>query len=311
MGTAQREGRSYSAAHFVLELDGTEVVGIIRSVDGGSVKSEIMTYQMGENYDLWRQIGKPKYEDIKLELSMSLSKGFYQWIQSFFSGKVDRRNGAVCAADFQYAERARREFRDAIISEITMPKLDGSDRNACYMNATIAPEVLRFARGTGRSLQPQIGMLRQKHWSPANFRLVLDGPLREKAARCTKIDSFTIKQQAHEYHSGDKRDPIRVPGMIEFPNITFYVPEADAEPFIDHFTKFAINGVKQTQPRLTGAIEMMDNSNSELCTIKLQGIDIASISADKSEAGSENIKEVKIEISVERMDFQYQAEGQG
>lgn len=305
MATSNQANRAYSAAHFVLELDGKKDIGIIRSVDGGGVKSEIMTYQMGDTHDLWRQISKPKYEDLKLEFSMSFSKEFYDWIRSFFQGEVVRKNGAIVAGDFHYKERARREFQEALISEITFPKLDGGDKNACYMQATIAPEILRFAKGSNADLQPVIGQLRQKLWSAANFELTIDGPFRDKCRRCTKIDSFTIKQQVQEYHCGEQRDPIRVPGPLEFPNITFYIPESDAQPFIEHYTKYGIGGDLQMSPRLTGAIEMRDNSASELCTVNLYGIDIASVSADKSEAGSDSVKEAKIEISVERMDFAY------
>ena len=135
--------------------------------------------------------------------------------------------------------------------------------------------------------------------------------MKEKCRRCTKIESFTIKQQVHEYHSGDKRDPLRVPGFLEFPNITFYVPEADAQPFIDHYTEYGIGGKRQMMPRLTGSIDMKDNSGDELCSVSLFGIDIANITADKAEAGSDNMKTVKIEISAENMSFKYEAHGVG
>ena len=300
--------RAYSAAHYVLELDGKKDIGLIRSVDGGGVKSEIMTYHMGHTHELWRQIGKPKYEDLKLEFSMSFSDEFYNWIKFFFEGKIERRNGAIVAGDFHYKERARREFQEAMISEITFPKLDGSDKNACYMQATIAPETLRFAPGSGNDIQAQIGQLNQKLWTASNFRLTLDGGgLNDSTGRVTKIDSFTIKQTVQEYHMGNRRDPLRLPGILEFPNITFYVPESDSKPFTDHFTKYAMSGTKQLLPRITGAIEMQDNAASELCRVELAGIDIANISADKSEAGSDKIKEVKVEITVESMSFKYQA----
>lgn len=300
--------RAYSAAHYLLELDGKKDIGLIRSVDGGGVKSEIMTYQMGHNHDLWRQIGKPKYEDLKLEFSMSFSDEFYNWIKFFFEGKIERRNGAIVAGDFHYKERARREFQEAMISEITFPKLDGSDKNACYMQATIAPETMRFAPGSGGDIQANIGSLNQKLWTASNFRLTLDGGgLTNSTDRVTKIDSFTIKQTVQEYHMGNRRDPLRLPGILEFPNITFYIPESDSKPFTDHFTKYAIEGKPQLLPRITGAIELQDNAASELCRVELFGVDIANVSADKSEAGSDKIKECKVDISVESMKFKYKA----
>jgi hypothetical protein len=308
--TSSTQGRAYSAAHFVLELDGNNVVGVIRSVDGGGVKSEIMTYQMGTNFDQWRQIGKPKYEDLKIEFGMSMSNEFYNWIKDFFGGVVVRRNGAILAGDFHFQERARREFQQALISEITFPKLDGSDKNPCHMTATLVPETLRFARGSSRNLETAIGKMTQKLWTSANFQFQLDG-FEAACRRVTKIDSFTIKQQIHEYHAGNLRDPQRVPGILEFPNIVFYVPEVDAEPFIKHYTKHGIEGTPQVAARHSGSITCIDNSGADLCTVTIKGVDIASVAPEKQDATSEDIKLVKIELAVESMAFSYSSGATG
>ncbi|WP_428261591.1 phage tail protein [Haliangium sp.] len=304
MPATQNANRAYSAAHFVLELDGNNSVGVIRSVDGGGVKSEIMTYQMGDNHDLWRQISKPKYEDLKIEFGMSMSKEFYNWIKAFFDGEVVRKNGAVVAGDFHYKERARREFQEAIISEISFPKLDGGDKNPCYMTASLAPETLRFAKGTMRDLETTIGKMNQKLWTSANFELRLDG-FEAACKRITKVDGFTIKQQVHDYHAGNQRDPLRVPGLLEFPNITFYVPEADAQAFIDHFNEFGIGGKVQKPARHTGGIVCRDHAANDLCTVSLKGVDIASVVPEKSDSTSEEIKQVKVELAIESMAFDY------
>lgn len=306
MANINQEKRPYGAAHFALELDGKkDSIGVIRSVDGGWAKSEIMTYQHGDSLEFWKQIGKPKYEDLKVEFGMSFSDEFYDWIKSFFTGNVLRKTGAIVAADFYYKERSRREFENAMISEITMPGLNGGDKNAIYMQATIVPETLRFVKPGGGTLPAnKVGQFKQKLWSAANFSFELGGGLAEACRYCTRIDSFTIKQQTHEYHSGEQREPIRVPGILEFPNITFYVPEANVQPFIDRYNKYGMQGELQTS-RLTGQIEIRDNKKSALCTITLQGVEIASISSDKGESGSDKIKESKIEISVESLEFKY------
>src|SRR3954469_16389870 len=106
--------RAYAAAHFALELDGKDKVGLFRSVEGGGVKADVMTYQYGaydtEGYKRWRQLGKPKFDDIKLQVGRAMSKPFYLWLGEFFKGEASRKTGAIVAADFYYNERARREF---------------------------------------------------------------------------------------------------------------------------------------------------------------------------------------------------------
>jgi hypothetical protein len=173
------------------------------------------------------------------------------------------------------------------------------------MTATIVPETLRFARGSSSKIQANFGEA-QRLWTPANFELRLDG-FGEATRRVTKIDGFTIKQQVHEYHAGNLRDPVRVPGLLEFPNLSFYVPEADAQVFIDHYTKHGIEGNPQAPTRHTGSIVCLDNAGEELCTVTLKGVDIAHIAPEKQDASSEEIKLVKVEVAVEDMKFEYKS----
>jgi phage tail-like protein len=296
--------RAYSAGHFALELDQSEIAGFVRSVEGGGVKSEVLTYHMGSNADQWKQLATPRYEDIKMQVGMSMSKTFYDWIASFFAGKVVRKNGAILAADFHYLERARREIADVLVSEVTIPKFDASDRSPCYMGVTLVPERVRFAPGSMRPLAPTISAASQKLWTPNHFALVI-GPFAHATRRVTKIDSFTIKQQILEYRSGNQLDSVRVPSRVVFPNLTFYLPEADARPLIDHFTRRVIDGKPAPATRIDGAITALDAVGLPLCIISLYGIDIASLGPDKSDSTSQDIKQVKVEIAVERMNFEY------
>ena len=307
VGKQSQLSRVYSAAHFVLELDDNKPVGFPRSVEGGGVQAEVMTHHGGGHiYDM-RQLGKPKYEDLKCQFGMSMTEPLYKWIESFFVGKVIRKSGAIAAGDFQFVERARRVFSNALISELTFPKLDGADKNPCYLTIGLSPETIRFAKGSERKMPTEIGDVnRQKVWTPANFRFTIDDtPLKDACRRVSKVDGFTIKQKILEYHGGGLRDSVRAPGILEFPNLTFYVPEADAGPFIDHFTHVVINGKGQAPARHTGSIVIQDHTHADLCEVKLGGIDIFNVAPDKSDAGSEEIKQVKIEITVESMKFNY------
>ncbi len=266
------------------------------------MKAEIQTYQQGGNAHLLRQLGKPKYDDLKVEVGMSMSKVFYTWIEGFFAGTVIRKNGAIAAGDFHYVERARTEFKEALISELAFPKLDATDKNACYMTVTLVPEILELSKGGGKDLEREKGGTKQKLWTAANFEFLLDG-FEAACRRVTKVDGFSIKQQILEYDCGGRRNPIRVPGTLEIPGMTFYVPEVDALPFIKHFSAHAVKGA--TPKRMAGSISMKDHAGNELCMIELKGVDVASVSPEKSSAVSEEIKQVKIEISVEEMTFKY------
>jgi phage tail-like protein len=306
---ASNQNRAYAAAHFALELDGKDSVGLFRSIEGGGVRADVMTYQNGANYDRWRQLGKPKFEDIKLQVGMSMSEPFYLWLADFMKGVPTRKNGAIVAADFYYNERARRDFKEGMIKELTFPKLDGSDKNAAYMVVALAVEEIVFLKGTGKKLDAPTGFDKQKLWTACNFRFQLDDYV-DACSRVTKVDSFTVKQNVAEYHAGGRKGAIKTPTAVEFPNIVFYVPEADAQPFFDHMAKrvgFGGHGNGQVRPgaAMNGSLETFDNAGKTLFTLAYKGADIISVTPEKSDAGSEEIKQVKVELYTESMEFSY------
>jgi phage tail-like protein len=306
--TADRNA-AYSAAHFALELDKSTDLAPFRSIEGGNVKIDVMSYQMGQYYDRWRQLGKPKFEDIKLQVGMAMSQPFYAWIKDFFIGTPTRKDGAIIAADFYYKERARREFTNAIIKELTFPKLDAQDKSAVYMSIALAVENIVFQKGGGQVLKIGKGFDIQKLWTACNFHFTIQG-FEQPCKRVTKIDSFTIKHNVTEYHMGGQLAPIKVCTPIDFPNLAFYLPEPDAQPFIDHFSDetqlHVMNRVDKKSP-LHGSIVTYDNHGKTLCTLQFTGADIFAITPDKADASSEEFKQVKIEIYTEGMTFDYPA----
>jgi phage tail-like protein len=301
----QLTSRPYSAAHFGLELDSQNLVGFLRSLEGGNLKADVMTYQMGSTSELWKQAGRPKYEDIKVQCGMAMSGAFYEWIAEFFAGKQDRRNGAILAADFWYVERARRRFQDALISEIAFPKVDAADKNPAYMTVTIVPEILEFQKGSGARLPVEPDPTPEKLWTACNFDFQID-QFPDACNRVSKVDGWSLKCKVLEYQTGSRRESIRVPGRTECPNLSFYVPESDAEPFFKQVTARVHKGEPAPDTRFTAELRMKSNDGgTDLCTIEMKGVDIVGVTPDKGDAGGEEIKQVKVEISVEAMEFLY------
>ena len=297
--------RTYSAAHFMFELDGSNKLGMFRSIEGGGLKAEVMTYQNGGTYDRWRQLGKPKFEDIKLQVGMAMSEPFFKWIADFFTGNMVRKNGTIIAADFDYKERARREFSEGMITELTFPKLDATDKNTAYMNVSIGVENIVFKKGGGAQIQQLEGDRNQKGWKACNFKFSLDG-FQEACARVTKIDSFTVKQNIVEYASGGRRTVAKIPSAIDYPQISFYLPEVDAQPLFDHVKKRIVDG--EVPGRLHAQIDTYDNSGPDKgvrFSLELLNADILNVQPDKADSTSEEIKQVKVDMYVESMKFTY------
>ncbi|MGE0397526.1 MAG: phage tail protein [Kofleriaceae bacterium] len=297
--------KAYAAAHFGLELDGKKDLGLFRSIEGGGLKAQVMTYQYGQGLEKWRQLGKPNFEDIKAQVGMAMSKPFYDWVAHFFKGEAVQKNGAIVAADFYYKERARREFTGAMIKELTFPALVAADSTPLYMNITMSIEGMTFVPGKGEKIQQSKGMQSQKEWTSHRFTLSVDG-FDSACRQCAKIDAFTIKQTVIDYHAGGFRAPIKCASPIDFPNIAFYIPESDAQPFFDQAKKRIVDGeLKSHSDKKAGYIRTYDQEQRELFTLEFFDAEIVSVTPDKSDASTDAIKMVKVELYTERMEFSY------
>jgi hypothetical protein len=302
--------RAYVASHFALELDGKDGLGFVRSVEGGGIKADVLTYQSGHVPDLWRQVGKPKFEDITFQVGMGMSDAFYDWIANFSRRHALRQSGAVVGADFNYYERTRREFANALISEIQIPTLDGGDKNPCYMTVKVVPEQMTYKAGDGKRLAvPDNKKASNKKWLAANFRLELSGALKDATKRILRVDGFTIKQQVIDYPSGNTRFPIKVPGRMEFPNLVIYVPSVDVRPFETYLAKRMHKG-DRSDALLDGAIVFLGSDvDEELFRITLKGVDVHGMEQEKFDASAEAIARTKISLQVEAMEFPTSAKG--
>ncbi len=309
--------RAYAAAHFALELDGKERndIGLFRSIEGGGVRADSMSYAMGGTYDRAKQLGKPKFEDLKLQVGMAMSEPFYKWIEDFIAGTPTRKDGSIVAADFYYVERARRNFTAALIKEIGFPKLDAADKNAAYMSVGLSVETMKFEAPAGpRKLQPPQGFDQQKLWTSCNFSMTIDG-YEAACARINKIDGFTVKQNIIEHNVGGQRGALKIPSAVEFPNLSFTLPAVDAQPFFDRHLAFASNGQVPTAlpkggkgnatTRMHGEITMRDNGQADLFQLEFSGGEIINVAPDRLDASSEEIAQVKVEMHIEKMTFKY------
>lgn len=303
-------GRQYVSSHFKLEL-GDRDVGFLRSAEGGGLKADILTYQQGSVQDHWRQAGRPKFDDITLSVGMNMSKDFYSWISTFFARKGERQHGAIVSADFNYRERARRTFTEALISQVDLPALDASRAEPAYMTVKIVPEMVTFETKPGPKLQaPQRPEQTGKLWQTRNFLLTIDG-FDQACSPVTKVDQFSLKQQILEYNTGDRRFPIRIPGKLEYPNITFYVPSVHADPFVAASKKRLVDYEAPPATRLNGAIQYLTNDQKVLCTVTLSGVDIISSEEQKLESNAEALLMHKVTIQVEKLDFEYKTDAIG
>jgi hypothetical protein len=307
MSATNNQQRAFVASHFIVTFDDKGAVSYVKSVEGGGVKAEVLTYQSGHVRDLWRQMGRMKYEDISMQVGMAVSDQFASWISSFFNGTGTRIGGSIIEADYLYQMRSQRQFYQGLISEIGIPALDVSSKEAAYMTVKVVPEKVEYTTSDSGSVAVPPAPDKQNRWFASNFSFSLEGSIGGAARHVTKIDGFTIKQQILEYAAGNtNRETLRVPGRIEYPNITIYVPTSAAKPFADWAKDHIQTGKETVGAGKTGVISFWDSDHKKVIGhINLSGVQPVSYENEKSEASSSNLAQVKVQLQVEHMEFVY------
>ena len=109
---AASDSRSYVSGHFALELDGI-LIGLLKKMEGGDITAEVAEIPgPGGSPISKKHIGNIKYDDFTLQCGFSMSKAIYDWINGTWSGKAERRDGAVARRRLRLqgeaADRVRR-----------------------------------------------------------------------------------------------------------------------------------------------------------------------------------------------------------
>jgi phage tail-like protein len=297
------EQRSYVSGNFFLTLDGVKC-GYLKSIAGGGVSAEVIQEPAGPNYFVKKHIGQPKYEDLTLQVGFSMSKPLYEWIAQSWTMKYQRKSGSIIALDQSLAPKSERQFNQALITETTIPAMDGSSKEPAYMTVTFSPEFTRTVAPTGSKADyGEYGKNEQKMFLPSNFRLEIDGI---DCSKVNKIESFTVKQTAVTDDIGDARDRAKEPGKLEFPNLKITVAEVAAQPFIDWHENFVIKGNNDESFEKGGMLTLLaPNQEKPLMRIRFYNLGIFRLQPAKAEANADQIKKVEVEMYVERMELLY------
>ncbi len=304
------DARGYSAGKFVLVVDGTPA-GLCSSVEGGHATSDVIQEKAGGELTAFKHIGGVKYEDITVNVGAAISDGFGKWIQASFGKKHERKNGNILSADFDSKGRAGMDFFNALVTELGFPALDASSKDAAKMTVKFSPEYTRFKKGSGDA-SAAISPPKQKMWTPANFRLKIDG-LEEGCAKVNKIEALTLKQKVVENPVGEMRDYQKEPvGLLDVPNLVVTLPESHADKWYEYHESFVIKG-ENGQDKEKGATltYLTPDLKTEVLTLTFKQLGIFKLTPDKLDAGSEQIRRVKAEFYCESLEFKFSGSAVG
>lgn len=293
--------RSYVSGNTALTLDG-KTCGFIKSVAGGAVTAEVIQEPSGPSYFTKKHIGQPKYEDVTMQMGFTMTKPVYDWIQQSWTMSRPRKSGSLIAASYDLKAESERQFFNAMITETTIPAMDGASKEPAYMTVTFSPEYTRVQKASGPIDALPFGKNEQKVFLPSNFKLEIDGL---DCSKVSRVESFTVRQTVVTDNIGDARDFAKEPGKLEFPNLKITIVEATAQPFLDWHENFVIKGNNDEGAEKKGSLTLLSpDLKTPLAKIKFYNLGVFRIQPDKSESGADQVRRLTVEMYVERMEFE-------
>ncbi len=287
---------SVASGQLFLLLD--DQPALIQSADGGNIKGEVVTVNLGPEQLAMKHISRLTFEPFSIGVGLAMGKPLAEWIKACLDLSPTRKHGSVVAAKADKKVHFYRTFHNALIESITVPAMDGASKDAAFFTITFQPEEIIYAKPDDAvigSVNPK-----QKKWLRSNFRLRV-GNL--PCDRVTKIDAFTIKQTIVEHRDGgDRRGHRLAPTHLEYPNLKVTFSAADVGPWQEWFTEFVISGHNGQDRELAGALEFLDTTSKEvLGSVELSQVGIFALYAEKHESNKDAIARYVAELYVERM----------
>lgn len=295
----------HGADHFILYLDGGPTV--LKRFEGGNVRGTVAAAGTGPGDLPAKNISALKFEPVVIQTGISMGKSLHEWIIATLDQTNVRKSGYIVAGNAECKATAFRYFRDALITEITIPDLDATCEDKAFLVIKFNPEEITYKDGD-KSVLAGVINTRNKQWLCSNFRMRLgDLPCKH----VSKIDAFTIKQVIVPETTGDFRVSGREVAKLEIPNLKVTFSAADSEPWAAWFDEFVVKGRNSKDRELSGVIEFLDPGGTEvLGSIDLRQVGIFSLSVEKSgeasgEAHTAGVSHYVAELYAEKMGIHF------
>jgi hypothetical protein len=299
--------KSYTSGHFELSIDGRRTTAYLKSLDGGWGRHALVDERIGPENTSIKHGSVADVDPFSFEFGLSGSNQVLTWIQDSWKKQPKPANGEIVHADFNLEPQFTHQFQGALITETTFPALDGGSKDAAYIKVKVQPEAVAIAPGGGGKLRSNMGQ-KQKLWLCSGFRLNIDGI--DEMKYTNKIESFTIKQGVKQMRTGRFRHAELVPTKIEFPNISGTISLGHAKGLLDWYKQYVYKGGADLAQQREGSIEFLSpNKHDVIFRINLYEVGLLHTSILASTANADQIKRVKFEMYVGRMEIDTGAAG--
>lgn len=298
-------GRPYVSANYWFQCDGFDC-GQISKVSGGYISADVQEIAQNGGFFVKKTLGAIKHNAAKLDFAGIQGGPIYDRIVALLNANHQYFNAGIYACDFNLQTKAIREFTNCLLTSVTMPECDGSKgKDPAYLSIEYEPEHTKMIKGDG-SKPTGVTNVAQKKLSKQNFQFHCDN-IKDACVRVNKVDALTVKLATTRDQIGFGRIYECVPAKgVTYPNISFTLPEADAEPIWAWHQKFVVEGNCTEADETSAELVYYDNSlKNELISVTFRNVGIFNCQPDDNKDQDESIRRVKVECYCEKIDIAF------
>lgn len=284
----------------MLDIEGDNVA-YVKKFEGLSMEADIVKHDHGGLLGQTKNVANIKWAPGKLTVGAGMGYKMYEWIKLSFEKQWVPRSGTLSVGDFDAKTQTQMTWLGGLVTSVAFPKMDGSSKDAIYLDVEFEAEQVRWAPGDGKDLpQPKYGV-KQKAWLGANFRFDMGGLPTQRVAT---IDAFTWKQKVTSDSIGTNREPTKHCASVETPDIKISVSMADYDQWAKAAKSWFVDGNHLHDNEMQGAITLLGpDMKKEIGRIELINCGFKKFSKQALEANSEKIARFDVEFYVEQIKF--------
>ena len=283
----------HAGSHYALDIAGAPV-GSLKAVSGLDMLADIVTNDLGGGAMPAKHVANVQWTPGRATIGIGMGKGMYDWIKASFDHGASRSDGTLATGDFNFKERSLLTFSDALLTSITLPRLDGASKEAGAFEIEFAPGQVRASAGDGSDIRGTMGG-KQQPWLCSNFRFEL-GAL--PCARVASIESFTWLCTP----AADAGFPRQGAATITVPDLRLSISAADYDAWALAAQRWFIDGQHLEGDEMSGLITLLTpDLQTPLGAITLSNVGFKRFSQLPASVGGDSVYRFTVDLYVERM----------
>lgn len=288
---------NHVGAHYALDIGGLPVDSL-KTLSGLDLQADIASNDLGTGASPKKHVANVAWSPARASIGMGMGQAMYEWMKQAFAQGAARASGTLATGDVNFKQRSLLTFQDALLTSITVPRLDAASKESGAFDVEFAPDTVRWAKGDGSDIRHSHGV-KQQPWVCSNFRFSL-GTL--PCARVASIESFTWRCEVPTDLDGVFRDPTKRPAKVTVPDLRVSISQADYDAWSQAARAWFVDGQHLEGNEMDGVITLLTpDLQTPLGEIVLGNVGFKRFSQLPAADGSDAVYRFTVDLYVERM----------